>query len=26
LIEQMNFADEVKEKLLFKNANDWLNL
>ena len=26
LIEQMNFEEELKEKLLFKNANDWLNL
>lgn len=25
LIEQMNFTDELKEKLLFKNATDWLN-
>ena len=25
LIEQMKFTDELKEKLLFKNATDWLN-
>lgn len=25
LIEQMNFTDDLKEKLLFKNATDWLN-
>ena len=26
LIEQMNFENDLKEKLLYKNANDWLNL
>jgi aminocarboxymuconate-semialdehyde decarboxylase len=26
LIEQRNFADELKKKLLFKNAKDWLNM
>ena len=26
LIEQMNFENDLKEKLLFKNANEWLNL
>ena len=26
LIEQMNFANELKEKLLFKNANEWLGI
>jgi aminocarboxymuconate-semialdehyde decarboxylase len=26
LIEQMNFEEELKEKLLFKNAHDWLGL
>jgi aminocarboxymuconate-semialdehyde decarboxylase len=26
LIEQMNFENELKEKLLFKNAKDWLGI
>jgi len=26
LIEQLNFEEELKEKLFFKNANEWLNL
>ena len=26
LIEEMNFSKELTEKLLFKNANDWLNI
>jgi len=26
LIEEMNFENELKEKLLFKNAKDWLGL
>jgi aminocarboxymuconate-semialdehyde decarboxylase len=26
LVEEMNFAKELTEKLLFKNANDWLNI
>jgi aminocarboxymuconate-semialdehyde decarboxylase len=26
LIEQMNFENEIKEKFLFKNAVDWLNI
>ncbi len=26
LIAEMNFTKELSEKLLFKNANDWLNL
>ena len=26
LIESMSFSESLKEKLLFKNAKDWLNL
>ena len=26
LIENMGFTNELKEKLLFKNTNDWLNI
>jgi len=26
LIDEMNFSEMLKEKLLFKNANDWLGI